>query len=229
MPAVPILMIDDDAELGAMLTEYLAAEGFETTVMLTGEAGVAAALGGSFAAVILDIMLPRIGGLDVLRRIRHASRVPVIMLTARGDNVDRVVGLELGADDYVAKPCYPRELVARLRAVLRRTDAASMISPSVLVLAGIRLEPDGRRVTIDGQDAELTVTEFNLLERLLRAGARVISKDELSREVLGRPHEPYDRSLDVHMSHLRRKLQDYGADDSLFETVRGIGYRVRQD
>ncbi|MAM73875.1 response regulator transcription factor [uncultured Tistrella sp.] len=223
-----ILMIDDDAELGAMLTEYLAGEGFDTTLVTTGDAGLEAALGGGYAAVLLDIMLPRIGGLDVLRRLRAASRVPVIMLTARGDDVDRVVGLELGADDYVPKPCYPRELVARLRAVLRRSEAASLVAPASIEAGPIRLETEARRVIVAGEIVDLTATEFNLLERLIRAGNRVVAKDELSREVLGRPHETYDRSIDVHMSHLRRKLVERGVDETVLETVRGVGYRVNR-
>ncbi|AFK54196.1 response regulator transcription factor [Tistrella mobilis] len=223
-----ILMIDDDAELGAMLTEYLAGEGFDTTLVTTGDAGLTAALGGGYAAVLLDIMLPRIGGLDVLRRLRAASRVPVIMLTARGDDVDRVVGLELGADDYVPKPCYPRELVARLRAVLRRSEAAALVAPASIEAGPIRLETEARRVIVAGEIVDLTATEFNLLERLIRAGNRVVAKDELSREVLGRPHETYDRSIDVHMSHLRRKLVERGVDETVLETVRGVGYRVNR-
>lgn len=223
-----ILMIDDDAELGAMLTEYLAGEGFDTTLVTTGDAGLEAALGGSYAAVLLDIMLPRIGGLDVLRRLRAASRVPVIMLTARGDDVDRVVGLELGADDYVPKPCYPRELVARLRAVLRRSETAALVAPASIEAGPIRLETEARRVIVAGEIVDLTATEFNLLERLIRAGNRVVAKDELSREVLGRPHETYDRSIDVHMSHLRRKLVERGVDETVLETVRGVGYRVNR-
>lgn len=223
-----ILMIDDDAELGAMLTEYLAGEGFDTTLVTTGDAGLEAALGGGYAAVLLDIMLPRIGGLDVLRRLRTASRVPVIMLTARGDDVDRVVGLELGADDYVPKPCYPRELVARLRAVLRRSEAAALVAPASIEAGSIRLETEARRVIVAGEIVDLTATEFNLLERLIRAGNRVVAKDELSREVLGRPHETYDRSIDVHMSHLRRKLVERGVDETVLETVRGVGYRVNR-
>ena len=223
-----ILMIDDDAELGAMLTEYLAGEGFDTTLVTTGDAGLEAALGGSYAAVLLDIMLPRIGGLDVLRRLRAASRVPVIMLTARGDDVDRVAGLELGADDYVSKPCYPRELVARLRAVLRRSEAAALVAPASIEAGAIRLETEARRVIVAGEIVDLTATEFNLLERLIRAGNRVVAKDELSREVLGRPHEAYDRSIDVHMSHLRRKLIERGVDETVLETVRGVGYRVNR-
>ncbi|KYO53936.1 response regulator transcription factor [Tistrella mobilis] len=223
-----ILMIDDDAELGAMLTEYLAGEGFDTTLVTTGDAGLEAALGGGYAAVLLDIMLPRIGGLDVLRRLRAASRVPVIMLTARGDDVDRVVGLELGADDYVPKPCYPRELVARLRAVLRRSEAAALVAPASIEAGPIRLETEARRVIVAGEIVDLTATEFNLLERLIRAGNRVVAKDELSREVLGRPHETYDRSIDVHMSHLRRKLVERGVDETVLETVRGVGYRVNR-
>lgn len=218
-------MIDDDAELGAMLSEYLAAEGYITSVVLNGEAGVDAALSGRYAAVILDIMLPRIGGIEVLRRIRQASRVPVIMLTAKGDNVDRVLGLEMGADDYMPKPCYPRELLARLRAVLRRTGAADNDRP--LKNAGLTLSAAQRRASWQQEVLDLTVSEFNFLEILMQAGDRVVSKEELSELGLGRPRAQYDRSVDVHISNLRQKLFSVAQEAAQVETVRGVGYRLR--
>lgn len=220
-----ILMIDDDAELGAMLSEYLAAEGYITSVVLNGEAGVDAALSGRYAAVILDIMLPRVGGIEVLRRIRQASRVPVIMLTAKGDNVDRVLGLEMGADDYMPKPCYPRELLARLRAVLRRTGAADNDRP--LKNAGLTLSAAQRRASWQQEVLDLTVSEFNFLEILMQAGDRVVSKEELSELGLGRPRAQYDRSVDVHISNLRQKLFTVAQEAAQVETVRGVGYRLR--
>lgn len=226
---VHILLVDDDAELSALLTEYLGAEGFETSVAHHGEAGVEAALSGQYDAVILDVMLPRLNGIEALRRIRQHSRIPIIMLTAKGDNIDRVVGLEMGADDYVPKPCYPRELVARLRAVLRRssdgakTDAAS---DAVLREGRLVLSPAQRDVTWDGRKIDLTVSEFNMLELLLRAGDAVVSKDELSERALGRPREAYDRSVDVHMSNLRQKLSQAAGEGIQIATVRGIGYRL---
>jgi len=227
---VRILLIDDDAELGSMLTEYLLAEGFSTTVVFTGEAGVEAALSGDHDVVILDVMLPNLSGIEVLRQIRQTSGIPVIMLTAKGDHVDRVVGLEMGADDYVPKPCYPRELVARLRAVLRRAEGGSAHARGqALVKGGLRLVPDQRRAEWHDRPLDLTATEFNLLETLMRGSDRVLLKDELSEQVLGRPREPYDRSIDVHVSNLRQKLSAAAGDVIEIETVRGVGYRLRGD
>lgn len=223
-----ILIIDDDVDLGALLTEYLEAEDFETHVVHNGMEGTDEAISGAYDAVILDVMLPGRGGVEVLHRIRQSSRVPVIMLTAKGDQVDRVVGLEMGADDYVPKPCYPRELVARLRAVLRRTgERAVPPEEDELRLGRLRLQVPQRKVDWDGCPVDLTVSEFNFLEMLLRAGDRVVSKDELSEWALGHVREPYDRSVDVHMSHLRRKLAQVAGEAFSIETVRGIGYRVQ--
>ncbi len=227
---VHILLIDDDAELCSMLTEYLETEGFKTTVMLNGESGVEAALSGDHEVVILDVMLPGMSGIEVLRRIRQSSGIPVIMLTAKGDHVDRIVGLEMGADDYVPKPCYPRELVARLRAVLRRADAGSSQSRGqALVKGGLRLVPAQRRAEWIDLALDLTATEFNLLEALMRGSNRVLSKDELSEQVLGRTREPYDRSIDVHVSNLRQKLAAAAGNAIEIETVRGVGYRLKGD
>ncbi|MBU0557290.1 MAG: response regulator transcription factor [Alphaproteobacteria bacterium] len=219
-----LLLIDDDAELSAMLREYLAEEGFALTVAGNGEDGVQQALTGRFEAVILDIMLPRMNGIEVLGRIRHASKVPVLMLTARGDDVDRVVGLELGADDYIAKPYYPRELLARLRAVLRRTGGPSPTGP--LTITVLTLDPARRDARWDGRPIELTVTEFSLLEALMRAGDIVSTKDELSLAALGRQRQRYDRSIDVHVSNLRQKLSLASAGAAEIETIRGVGYRL---
>ncbi|PWR20255.1 response regulator transcription factor [Zavarzinia aquatilis] len=220
-----ILLIDDDAELAAMLTEYLGAEGFATTVALNGEAGLEAALAGPYDAVVLDVMMPRLGGIEVLRRLREKSRVPVIMLTAKGDNIERVIGLEMGADDYIPKPCYPRELVARLRAVLRRTGGATP-ADDTLRLDALNLSPGRHEATWAGRALDLTASEFTLLEVLLAAGERVSTKDELSEKALGRKRQPYDRSVDVHMSNLRQKLAAAAGDALHIETVRGIGYRL---
>lgn len=219
-----ILLIDDDAELSRMLGEYLADEGFAVTSAGNGEEGADLALSGHFAAVILDIMLPRINGIEVLRRIRQRSQVPVIMLTAKGDDVDRVVGLELGADDYIAKPYYPRELVARLRAVLRRLGGKTS---GALVQSGLSLDPARRETLWKGAAIELTATEFTLLEVLLRAGDAVTTKEELSLTALGRERQRYDRSIDVHASNLRQKLARISAGAVEIETVRSVGYRLR--
>ncbi|EPC4028455.1 response regulator transcription factor [Aeromonas salmonicida] len=223
-----ILLVDDDLELGTMLSEYLGGEGFVITHVLAGKSGVQHALSGNYVAVVLDIMLPDINGSEVLRQIRHDSMIPVIMLTAKGDNIDRVIGLEMGADDYVPKPCYPRELVARLRAVLRRVEPAPAPAGKGdgLRLAELTLSPATRQCHWQGEPLELTATEFNLLELLLRAPERVVSKDELSLHGLGRPREPYDRSVDVHICNIRQKLQALAGEAIGIETVRSIGYRL---
>lgn len=221
-----ILLIDDDAELSRMLTKYLAAEGFETGTASDGETGVEAALSGGYDAVILDVMMPRLNGIEALRRIRRVSDVPIVMLTARGDSLERVAGLEAGADDYVAKPYYPLELVARLRAVLRRRSAVRADHADPLSAGELRMQPDQRRASYAGQELDLTASEFNVLEALLRAGDTVISKDDLSLRALGRRREPYDRSIDVHISNIRQKLAAFDANDLQIETVRGIGYRI---
>jgi len=224
---VEILLIDDDAELCEMLAEYLAGEGFAVTACANGDAGADLAVSGRFVAVVLDIMLPRVSGIDVLREIRTRSTVPVIMLTAKGSDIDRVIGLELGADDYVPKPCYPRELVARLRAVLRRTQGGVPAERSDEPTAGsITIAPSQRVARVGGQPLDLTVTEFNLLEYLVRHADRAVSKDDLSLQVLGRPRMQYDRSLDVHVGNLRQKLTAAGAPESMIATVWGFGYRL---
>lgn len=224
-----ILLVDDDLELGTMLSEYLTAEGFNATLVLNGKAGVDGALSGNYTAMILDIMLPDMSGIDVLREVRKKSRLPIIMLTAKGDNIDRVIGLEMGADDYVPKPCYPRELVARLRAVLRRFEEQpeEIDRNSVLAYGELTLNPSTRSSEWQGKGFDLTASEFNLLELLLRSPERVVSKDELSEKGLGRPREAYDRSVDVHISNIRQKLGALTANRLSIETVRSIGYRIR--
>lgn len=222
-----ILLIDDDAELSRMLTQYLAGEGFEVSTANDGEEGVEEALSGRFDAVLLDIMMPRLNGIEALRRIRRASDLPIIMLTARGDGLDRVAGLETGADDYIAKPYYPLELVARLRAVLRRATArTAKASSEELTLGSLCMIPAQRRASVGGRELDLTASEFNVLEALLRQVQAVVSKDELSLEALGRCREPYDRSVDVHVSNIRQKLAGRDTRDVYIETVRGIGYRI---
>ncbi|CAI1082046.1 response regulator transcription factor [Serratia sp. T13T92] len=224
-----ILLVDDDLELGTMLSEYLTAEGFNASLVLTGKAGVEGALSGEYIAMILDIMLPDMSGIDVLREVRKKSRLPIIMLTAKGDNIDRVIGLEMGADDYVPKPCYPRELVARLRAVLRRFEEQpeAVDKVSVLSFNELTLNPSTRSSAWQGKAFDLTASEFNLLELLLRSPERVVSKDELSEKGLGRPREAYDRSVDVHISNIRQKLGALTDNRLSIETVRSIGYRIK--
>ena len=220
--APQVLLADDDVELSGMLKEYLEREGFAVTAVHDGEAAVR--LAPDSQIVVLDVMMPKLDGIEALRRIRQASRVPVIMLTARGDDVDRIVGLELGADDYVPKPCTPRELAARVRAILRRTQPQPAQGP--LSVAGLVLWPEKRRVEWQGRALELTSTEFNLLEALMKNAGRVVTKKELSEAALGRPLARFDRSIDVHLSSIRHKLGEGGA---LIHTVRGMGYHLVKD
>jgi DNA-binding response OmpR family regulator len=222
-----VLLVDDDVDLSAMLKEYLEHEGFAVDVVHDGESGVRLALANGHDIAVLDVMMPGISGIEALRRIRAASRMPVLMLTARGDDVDRVLGLELGADDYVPKPCTPRELVARLRAILRRTASAATAAEQTTILAGrLHLWPDKRRAEWDGQPMDLTSTEFNLLEALARQVGNVVGKSALSELGLGRPLSRYDRSIDVHVSNLRQKLGSLPDGRSWIQTVRGIGYQL---
>ena len=225
---IEILLIDDDVQLGALMGDYLLPQGFRVTASATGEEGVDLALSGRFALVLLDVMLPGIDGIEVLRRVRARSTVAVVMLTARGDDdVERVIGLELGADDYLAKPCFPRELLARLRAVLRRTrdlPAQPMISAGRL-----RLDKARRTTSWGDQQVALTVTEFNLLELLMHGGDTVSARDALCLAALGRSRHPYDRSIDVHVSNLRLKLDRATGRNIGIETVRGVGYRLRME
>jgi two-component system response regulator CpxR len=219
-----VLIIDDDSELIGLLRDYLAEEGFETAAAADGESGVRAAVEGAPDLVVLDVMLPRLNGFDALRRIRESSAVPVVMLTARGQEVDRIVGLELGADDYLPKPFNPRELVARIRAVLRRGRQGGAASAAVAV-GDLRLDPGARRVQRGGKTIEVTGTEYSLLEALVRDAGKVVRRDLLYREVLGRRPVPYDRSLDVHVSNLRRKLGPLPDGGERIKSVRGVGYQ----
>jgi two-component system response regulator CpxR len=222
-----ILIIDDDVALCELVTEYLEPLGFEIQAVNRGDQGAQAALAGNFSIVVLDVMLPGLNGFEVLRRIRAGSKVPVLMLTARGDDVDRIVGLEIGADDYLPKPFNPRELVARIRAILRRSqtdDAREHNQPGTLTAGDVELDLGTRVVRRDGQVVELTAVEFDLLEELLRAAGRIITREELSKEVLGRSTSPFDRSIDMHISNLRKKLGHQLGDVERIKTVRGVGY-----
>jgi two-component system, OmpR family, response regulator CpxR len=222
-----ILLIDDDIDLCELLTDYLTTEGFAVEVVHDGEAGAARALSGDYELVVLDVMLPGINGFEVLRRLRAASATPVLMLTARGDDVDRIVGLEMGADDYLPKPFNPRELVARIRAVQRRTAArpATGTAPGeALAVGDVSLDLGARSVRVGGVPVELTSVEFSLLEVLIRLAGQVVSREDLSLRALGRELNAYDRSIDVHVSSLRRKLGACGEEGDRIKTVRGIGY-----
>ncbi len=227
-----VLLIDDDVELVTMFAEYLAQEGFAVTCVHNGQEGARAALTGEYAIAILDVMMPGTNGIDALRLIRAGSRIPVLMLTARGDDADRILGLELGADDYVAKPCTPRELTARVRAILRRTQAAPESAGgagAVLAVGKLTMYPEQRRVTWDGAPVELTSTEFNLLEVLARNAGRAVSKNELSEQGLGRPLARFDRNIDVHLSSLRHKLGPLADGRSCLQTIYRQGYQLIRD
>jgi DNA-binding response OmpR family regulator len=222
-----VLLIDDDTELVGMFTEYLEQEGFRVACAHDGETGAREALSGQYAIAILDVMMPRVNGIETLRRIRAASRIPVLMLTGRGDDADRILGLELGADDYVTKPCTPREMTARVRAILRRTQGASSDGPGITLTVGkLTMLPEQRRATWDGTPLELTSTEFNLLEVLARNAGRPVSKNDLSEQGLGRPLARFDRNIDVHLSSLRHKLGTLSDGRSCLQTVYRLGYQL---
>jgi two-component system response regulator CpxR len=222
-----ILVIDDDIDLCELLTDYLMAEGFTVETVHNGEEGAERALSDDYSLVVLDVMLPGMNGFEVLRRIRAGSVVPVLMLTARGDDVDRIVGLEMGADDYLPKPFNPRELVARIRAVQRRavtTPVEPVSGGTTLTVGDLTLDRGRRAVQVGSTPVELTSVEFSVLELLLRMAGQVVSRDELSKQALGRELSPYDRSIDVHVSSLRKKLGVFGDDTERIKTVRGTGY-----
>lgn len=223
-----VLIVDDDVELCAMLEEFLAGEGMNVTSVHDGEAGRTRATGPQPPdAVVLDVMMPGANGFEVLREIRRHGDVPVIMLTARGDDTDRIVGLELGADDYLPKPFNPRELAARLRAVWRRGRPGPAAGGSAQV-GCLRLDPEHRNAEGAAGRLALTGAEFALLELLARTPGEVRSKDELSQHALGRDAMPFDRSVDTHVSRLRHKLEEAGAGVSI-RNVRGRGYCLTAD
>ena len=215
----PLLIIDDDTELCALLVEFLEREDFAVSVEYDGARGLERALEGDFSLIVLDLMLPSIDGFSLLKRLRARSRVPVLMLTARGEDVDRIVGLELGADDYLAKPFNPRELLARIRAILRRVEAPLR---GRIEVNGVTIDPGTREVTRDGQPVEMTTLEFDILELLIRSAGRVVSRDALMESMYNRKATAFDRSIDMHVSHLRRKLEVHR---TLIKTVRGVGYQ----
>jgi two-component system, OmpR family, response regulator len=223
-----VLLIDDDVELVAMFREYLAQEGFAVGCAHDGLEGVREALSGNYGIAILDVMMPRMNGIDTLRRIREKSRMPVLMLTGRGDDTDRILGLELGADDYVTKPCTPRELTARIRAILRRTnpppEEGSSLAP--VTVGKLTVIAAQRRAFWEGAPLALTSTEFNLLDILARNAGRPVSKNELSEQGLGRPMARFDRNIDVHMSSLRQKLGVFADGRSCLQTVYRLGYQL---
>jgi two-component system, OmpR family, response regulator CpxR len=227
MAAVPVLLVDDDTELCASLKRLLAIDGFEVTAVHDGDSGIQQALGNEYALVILDVMLPSGDGRKVLRRIRVASQVPVIMLTARGDEADRIAGLEGGADDYLPKPFNTRELVARMGAVLRRKAPSGLLESSRI--GDLEIRHNSRRVLCEGNPVELTGAEFDILLLLVRSAGKVLSRDEIAELALGRPMGILDRSIDNHISNLRKKLGSHVNGVERIRNVRGTGYVYTSD
>ena len=223
---VRVLLIDDDSAFTALLAEYLVGDGFACEQASNPVEGLERALTERFDAVILDVMMPQMDGMEVLRRLRRETAMPVLMLTAKGDSIDRIVGLELGADDYIPKPVHPRELAARLKAVLRRQQPEPQGQVRDINVGRLRLAPSSRESWLADQALSLTVSEFDLLLVLARRPGEVVTKDELFERALRRPREPYDRSVDVHVSNLRQKLQALGGGVEI-ETARALGYRLR--
>ena len=225
-----LLLVDDDVKLCRLVREYLGPMGYQVTVVHTGREGVRAALNGNFDAVILDVMMPEMDGFEVLKQLRAKSSVPVLMLTGLGDEADRIVGLEIGADDYLPKTFSTRELLARLRAVIRRSKITAKQRVEVLqepvVVGGIHIDPETRLVLVDHQPVTLTAVEFDLLISLARACGRVKTRERLLLEVAERDFEVFDRSIDVHVSSIRRKLGDDPKSPQYIQTIRGVGYMM---
>lgn len=222
-----ILIADDDIELCELLSEYLQTEGFHVTPVHDGQAVIHAFQEKSFDLLILDVMLPQLTGFEVLRELRHKSKIPVLMLTARGDDIDRIVGLEMGADDYLPKPCNPRELVARMRAILRRTQQAitDTTAQEALTVGDISLDLGKHIARLNAQEIFVTSTEFSILNILLRQAGKVVTKEELNEKALGRKLTAFDRSMDMHVSNLRKKLGPHENGKIRIKTIRGIGYQ----
>jgi two-component system, OmpR family, response regulator CpxR len=218
-----LLIVDDDVELCSLLKEFLEREGYTVQCVNEGHAALDLAQQGGYDLVILDVMLPGLDGFEILKRLRLTSRVPVLMLTARGQDVDRIIGLELGADDYLPKPFNPRELGARVKAILRRTENKQ--NRGRVEVNGVLLDPGTREVICDGKPVEVTTLEFDILEQLMRNAGRVVSRDGLMESLYNRKATPYDRSIDMHVSHLRRKLE---GGKPVIKTIRGVGYQFCQ-
>jgi two-component system response regulator CpxR len=222
-----ILIIDDDEELCELVSEYLTVEGFQTEAVHEGDEGLKRAASGEYDLAILDVMLPKMNGFEVLRNLRETSKIPVLMLTARGDDMERIVGLEIGADDYLPKPFNPRELVARLRAVLRRVqvpEEEASGAPEKLHVDDLDISTSSRSAKINGQEVNLTSIEFDLLVVLLGEAGKIVKKEDLSEKVLERKLSPFDRSLDMHISNLRKKLGVRNDGGERIKTIRSVGY-----
>lgn len=224
-----VLLIDDDVELSTLLKEYLIEEGFDVSTTDDGRSALARAISGAVDIVVLDVMMPQISGIELLQRIRRSSAVPVLMLTAKGDDIDRIAGLNLGADDYVAKPCSPGELAARLRAILRRTGSSGGAATDSIRVGDLVLHPASRMAHWRGQPLDLTGTEFMLLDVLARSAGQLVSKQDISRSAFGRPLTPFDRRIDVHISSVRQKLGTRQDGKSWIQAVRGQGYLLLKE
>ena len=221
--AEQVLVIDDDVELCKLVTRYLTQEGFQIQSVNAGASGAELALSGNYALIVLDVMMPGVNGFDVLRRIRAHSRIPVLMLTAKGDALDRVLGLEMGADDYLPKPFNPQELAARIRAILRRAKPDAPVGAPITV-GDIEIDSRARVVRRAGEIVNVTTVEFDLLEALLRAAGQVVGRERLTRDVLGREFSPFDRSIDTHVCNLRKKIGILPDGTERIKGVSGIGY-----
>lgn len=222
-----VLLVDDDIELTSLLAEYLREEGLDASAVHDGKRGIEEGISGSYDLVVLDIMMPHLNGIEVMQRIRRSSDIPILMLSARGDNIDRITGLNLGADDYLAKPCSPSELVARIRAILRRTGRHKQEQEEHLLQSGaLKLFPRSRTAEWQGHQLELTGTEFNLLEVLVRSAGQMVSKQDLSKGAFGRPLTAFDRRIDVHISSIRQKLGKAADGQSWIRSIRGMGYQL---
>lgn len=221
-----ILVIDDDPKLASLLVEYLGGRGLLVEQASNGHEGLVKRKTDSFDLVILDVMMPGLDGFETLKELRKESQIPVIMLTARTEDFDRIVGLELGADDYINKPFNPRELLARIHAILRRTQPSQLSEDSAIVVENVRMEVTKRKVFVQNQDIELTATEFDILRVLLSNAGRVIARERLMELARGQEFAAFDRSIDVHISNLRKKLGDSSKQSQIIKTIRGVGYLV---
>lgn len=221
-----VLLIDDDVELTSMLKEFLEGEDFDVSIANDGVSGAQYILLNQYDIVVLDVMMPKMDGIETLQLIRKSSQIPVIMLTAKGDEEDRFYGLQSGADDYVPKPCTPRELSARIRAILRRTQQNAGQKMEVIEVGQLSVRPEQRKVEWAGQQIHFTSVEYSLLEVLARNAGRIVSKETLSQQGLGRPLAKFDRSVDVHLSSIRQKIAEYSNNSQMIQTVYRMGYQL---
>ena len=226
-----ILIADDDSVISELLKEFLESENLSITLAADGQEALDSFRSSQYDLVVLDIMMPKLDGIEVLKAIRQENNVPVIMLTARGDDLDRILGLELGADDYVSKPCNPRELLARIKAVLRRISTTRNTNVSAhepMIFGDLTIQPNSRQALSSHGEFELTATEFELLSLLVAAGGDLVDREKISESILDRKLGKWDRSIDVHVSNLRRKLEAFGAPPVHILTIRGSGYRLQE-